>query len=284
MKEHRYILNILQYNMRKSDTLMKEFFTTEEVETLDIIICQEPYNRRDTRTTVHPLKAIFHLIYPDYDKPRTCIFVNKRIATNSWSTTITSGDLCSIHIRNQDNNILHVHNVYNPVKGDNLSTLPILREELAKYGNEEQLMLGDFNLHHPSWGGDNAKADPESDELIDIAGQYGMEQMLEERTPTYTENAQTTIDLVYATQGAANSIILVSVDQQYDCHSDHQPIRATLNMTTTPEPRGNAGDVWIRENFANLPARVSTIAQRSNSASEPAPSLPKSKQIRLSGQ
>ena len=39
----------------------------------------------------------------------------------------------------------------------------------------EQIMLGDFNLYHPSWGGINVKIDNKAEDLILIVKEFAIE-------------------------------------------------------------------------------------------------------------
>lgn len=53
---------------------------------------------------------------------------------------------------------------------------------LAERPNDEHLMVGDFNLHHPLWTGPGRHQHSEADELIDIIDTAGMHLITEEGT------------------------------------------------------------------------------------------------------
>lgn len=50
---------------------------------------------------------------------------------------------------------------------------------MASVGHEsEQIAIGDFNLHHPSWGGVDVQADQEAEELFLLTEEFEMKQVL----------------------------------------------------------------------------------------------------------
>jgi hypothetical protein len=139
-------------------------------------------------TTYHPAKDQFHLCYPAAvgDGPaRVCFFINKRLDNTTWQFESHMKDACSLHIRCETGGRiqgqLHVHNIYNPGQAtDNQeSVLPLIRTLLQRYELDEQVVLGDFNLHHRSWGGKQVvREDQEAGELNVIMERFGMTNTL----------------------------------------------------------------------------------------------------------
>ena len=133
----------------------------------DILAIQEPWRNPYMATTHHPAKDVFHLCYPataDEEGPaRVCFFVNKRIDHNRWRFKEHSRDVCSLVIEpsrdQQEQQSVAIHNIYNAVGGGGPtgSTLVDIRAALEKHSSNEQILLGDFNLHHPLWGGQNVR-------------------------------------------------------------------------------------------------------------------------------
>lgn len=95
------------------------------------------------------------------------------------------------------------------------------------------MLLGDFNLHHPLWGGLNREVtDLESEDLIDIIGDFALYSTLPPGTVTYKEGrSQTTIDLCLVTTGLIDKVTKSEVDRDLDHDSDHLPISTTLDLT-----------------------------------------------------
>lgn len=183
-------LKILQYNVRKSrDKVMATLLRDPSVMDYDILAIQEPWRNPFLTTTHHPAKDRFHLCYPaavEDGTARVCFFVNKRLDNTKWQFESQTKDMCSLHIRceaeAQTQGRLHVHNVYNPGRAseNRESVLPLLCTLLERYERDEQVVLGDFNLHHRSWGGDRVvQEDQGAEELIVIMERFGMTNTLQ---------------------------------------------------------------------------------------------------------
>jgi endonuclease/exonuclease/phosphatase family metal-dependent hydrolase len=98
----------------------------------------------------------------------------------------------------------------------------------------EQVLLGDFNLHHPMWGGPGTRyTDPESEDLIAIIEDYELSNTLLPSTITYEERtSRSTIDLCMVTMGLVDRVIRSHVDRDLDHDSNHLPISTMLDITT----------------------------------------------------
>lgn len=157
-------LRILQYNVRKSrDTVMATLLRDPRVMDYDILAIQEPWRNPSMSTTHHPAKAQFHLCYPaviEGGPARVCFFVNKRLDNTKWQFKSHTGDTCSLQIQyelgDQTRGCLHIHNTYNPGQTTEYreSVLPLILTLLETHQLDDQIVLGDFNLHHRSWGGE----------------------------------------------------------------------------------------------------------------------------------
>ena len=112
-------------------------------------------------------------------------------------------DIESIHLRvntEVKQTELIIHNIYNSCSistsfTGSPSTLPQLAEALAAPG--EHLVVGDFNLHHPYWGGPRCLTrHAMADKTIEIATATQLNLLLPAGTITREQNQQkTTIDL-----------------------------------------------------------------------------------------
>jgi hypothetical protein len=158
MNQHT-TLSILQYNVHKSrDTVMATLLRDPQIAEYDILAIQEPWRNPYTATTHHPAKHIFHLCYPTTTgegPARVCFFVNKRLDQSKWRFQERTGDVCSLILDldrdKTQRRQLAVHNIYNPAT--HLTNAPTsladIRSILHKNQDIEQILLGDFNLHHP---------------------------------------------------------------------------------------------------------------------------------------
>lgn len=233
-------LTILQYNVRKSrDTVMATLLRDERVLEIDVLAIQEPWRNPFIDTTHHPAKDRFHLCYPasSYDEPaRVCFFINKRLDHTKWQFKAHTRDMCTLTITGDANNSLpvNIHNIYNTTQNteNRRSVLPQLRQTLHEQRDSEQILLGDFNLHHELWGGTAVdRADHEAGELINIIEDFDLTNTLQPGTVTYEEGERrTTIDLCLVTLGLVDRLIRSEVDREFDHDSDHLPIITALEL------------------------------------------------------
>jgi hypothetical protein len=80
---------------------------------------------------------------------------------------------------------LHIHNCYNPppklLTSRNLATLQLLPQALSHSG--EHILVGDFDLHHPLWGGTLLPTQHTlADDLIEATAHSKMELILPQGT------------------------------------------------------------------------------------------------------
>ena len=78
---------------------------------------------------------------------------------------------------------LQIYNVYNlpPISTQDTtgpSTLPVLYKDLQESLHEHTMVLGDFNVHHPLWGGRTMLSQHAyADKLIDIVEEHNLTQL-----------------------------------------------------------------------------------------------------------
>jgi hypothetical protein len=124
---------------------------------------------------------------------------------------------------------LFVHNIYNrPGTG-----MPDkLRHELSKRKEGEHVIIGDFNAHHPVWGGPGVTAEPESEEFLLLADQFKLD-LLTGGKPTWERGGmETVIDLTWVSEELTSRLINHGRADDIEHQSDHFPIRTTLDVAT----------------------------------------------------
>jgi hypothetical protein len=108
---------------------------------------------------------------------------------------------------------------------------------------EEHIILGDFNLHRPCWGGCGLRnTHPEADTLLAIAGEHQTQFLLLSGTIARQERGQaTTIDLVFATHMLSEGAITCGLAGWFLDHDlDHLAISTIFEVamaTRYPTPR-----------------------------------------------
>ena len=131
------------------------------VQDFDILAIQEPWRNPFAITSYNYSQSEFHLAYPDRQLARVCFYINKRLDLASWTVTTHSKDLQTLTVRYEDKGeqkIIDVHNIYNPsptsYSSQEQGTLATLRNVLeATADSVKYIILGDLNLHHPLWSG-----------------------------------------------------------------------------------------------------------------------------------
>jgi ribonuclease HI len=236
-------LSILQYNVRKSrDTVMATLLRDPRVHEYDIVAIQEPWWNPFADTTHHPAKDIFHLCYPKEEEEgpaRVCFFVSRRLDHRKWKFKALTRDICSIiinqHEEGREQQRIAIHNVYNPATHttNGKTTLLEARAALDEFLPHEQILLGDFNLHHPLWGGPDVKRiHPQSENLVAIMEDFCLSNTLPAGTITFQEAAwRSTIDLCLVTAGLVDRVIRSEVEHDLNHDSDHLPISTEIHMT-----------------------------------------------------
>ena len=83
-----------------------------------------------------------------------------------------------------------VHNIYNLARRSESDSTILVDVCTILHDNQfsEQILLGDFNLHHPMWGGTDVRhIDPESADLLAIIEDFNLGSTLPPGTITYEE-------------------------------------------------------------------------------------------------
>jgi exonuclease III len=228
-------LRILQYNVMKSkDKVMASLLRDERIKEFDVIAIQEPWRNSFSNTTHHAQRQHFNLIYLDDPNTRTCVFINTRIPRNRWTAIFHSPDFCTVSIQCGETaeDVIHIHNIYNPVADMGESVIPLLHRTILNYASDKQIAVGDFNLHHPLWGGESStRCDREAEDLLQLMADHQLELILPPGTITYdSQLGQVVIDLALGTPWVHERVTFCGVRDDLDHQLDHLPV-ATDIMT-----------------------------------------------------
>ena len=208
-------LKIYQYNVHRSkDVVMAQFLREEEVVSADLIAIQEPWENPYQDSTHHPLKQTHELLYPAESetggRARVCLFISKRLGEHTH--LVHSRDCQEVRIKSERSE-LRIINVYNDQQHG--AALRLLQETLPPTREQKgvsYLILGDFNLHHPAWGGDDAPRDARAEDLLDLMESVGLDNWLAPGSVTRDQaGSQSTIDLVLASYSLREQMIACEV-------------------------------------------------------------------------
>ena len=106
----------------------------------------------------------------------------------------------------------------------------------------DYVIVGDFNIHHPSWGCKTTQADNQATQLLEIIDEFNLTQHLPSGTTTYISRLEleSTINLVFTSAGLTERIQMCDVVEALNHDSDHLPIGTILDLSfqnTAPDTR-----------------------------------------------
>jgi exonuclease III len=235
------LFQILQYNVHRSkNVVMARFLRDPKVLEADIIAIQEPWDNPFQDTTHHPANTTHQLLYPEQTRgrARVCLYVSRKIDPMKWKHTVHSRDCQELELH-YDTGTLRLYNIYNPrLDADSQTdTLDIL-EQVINRQNGSCLLLGDFNLHHPAWGGDYIRhTDTRSDKLLELTDAWLLDLWTEPGAITRDEQGhQSTIDLTWGSMDLTARLVACEMAPDVHADSDHLPIRLLLDIDTPPTP------------------------------------------------
>jgi exonuclease III len=167
-----------------------------------------------------------------------CFYINKRLDLNSWRHVFYSSDAGTLYIKiapGDDFGEVAIYNIYNPSQGygeDAAGTLPTL-ENMVITG-AEQVVLGDFNLHHPRWNCSNRITRYlAADRLNTITDEAGLTQYVPSEIITYRHpNAVSKIDLCFLSPGLFSRLLSCEAQKELVHGSDYTPILTTIDYNS----------------------------------------------------
>ena len=118
-----------------------------------------------------------------------------------------------------------------------IETLRTLRKVLKM--SDEQVIIRDFNLHHPSWDGLSYSIQHKlTDTLLDIVRETDMDLTLSQDTITRdcqrdNSHEQTIIDLVFTTSVLRQQLVRYKIETKLDHSSNHLPIHTEFEWNNT---------------------------------------------------
>jgi hypothetical protein len=213
----------------------------------DIIAIQEPWLNPQIQTSYCPRSCPYEVTFPTEGHARTCLLINKKLVLHQW-TTGSSPDYCWVKLNN-GKEVLTIHNIYSETP-PNFHTkqwntpLLKLKETLQEPG--EHLIIGDFNLHHPIWGGPGVNQWHTGAELVfELMEAFQLELITPAGLITREKNQQrSTLDLAISTFNIAqraNHQILQGLHG-----SDHLPLETIITGHAPVHEQSSTRRCWKR--------------------------------------
>lgn len=168
--------------------------------------------------------------------------IHKSIPVADWDVefhdNVNIGLAATLLLRISDDQTITIHNIYNQQKNTNI---PDLLRRVTATG--EDFLVGDSNLHHPTWSGDNVTTiEPQAFELANVLDEAGMELLTTRGFRTYargkhlTSEYSSTIDLTYASPSLIPFVRKWQSPDVPGFDSDHRVIMTTLNLEVNRVP------------------------------------------------
>jgi hypothetical protein len=240
-------LKVLQYNVHTTeDIVIAPLFPNPRISHFTVLAVQEPWRNPRIQTTHNPSSSAFYLFYSPSDDASVCFFVNKSLNPSSYSAYFPTPKFGYLHLRSSANGVkdIMIHNVYRtqnfpPTSSENQplgELLPLDTHEIISFvhaalsdQSADHLLLGDFNIHHPNWGGPNARAEYASPLLLSSQEIYILTLLLPPKTITCQKHGgKSTIDLVFSSPFLSSSVTACGSREDLDQGSDHLPIETSF--------------------------------------------------------
>ena len=132
---------------------------------------------------------------------------------------------------------MSIINIYNP-RGSRprINAWGALETALGEAAGEV-ILLGDFNAHHPAWGGVQAASETQAEHLLYATRAHGLRLITPARYPTWKRGTQeSVIDLTFATDTISDRIEFCSTEDRWAITKDHIPIRIQVDLAVQPQP------------------------------------------------
>ena len=135
--------------------------------------------------------------------------------------------------------------------------------------NVENILLGDFNLHHPLWKGTGVEADEDAKTLIMLTEEAYLKQVLPPGTVTWQRHeSKSTLDLVFLSSLLCNSLLECQKTLSSDTHSDIEPIRTAISVSTIEAEKRQTRN-WNKTNTLLLGQTLDCNPQNSSTLYPP---------------
>lgn len=162
-----------------------------------------------------------------------CFFVHVSIPTESYEVEFHEGEnkdlAASLYLSTPNTNTLAIHNVYNREKSVDIEAL--IRDTTT---TGRDILVGDFNLSHPHWGGDDVKnICPDAVSLHKGTQAAGMDCVTVRGTATFTRSVggkSSTIDLTFVSGQIIQSWASWQVLDVPGFESDHRVIETKFSV------------------------------------------------------
>jgi hypothetical protein len=99
------------------------------------------------------------------------------------------------------------------------------------------VLLGDFNAHHPAWGGRHVAGEPQAEHLLLEMARRGLRLLTPEGETTWKRGRQeSVIDLTFASADVQSTLHWCGPRDEWAVTQDHLPIDIRFEISLPPQP------------------------------------------------
>lgn len=202
-----------------------------------ILAIQEPGYNKHTSTTYCPKGYV--LAYDNNPWTKVCFMISRELPISSWSYQPHGQYVAALRVRLEGITIT-ILNIYNPRNNQAQAKVWETIEGILSQNRstDEILLLGDFNIHHPAWGGQRAAREPQGDHLLTATAAYTLRLHTPQGIATWKRGrTESVIDLTFATPTLSEKILYCRPQDQWAVTNDHIPIDIAIDHSTKPQPK-----------------------------------------------
>ena len=233
--ERQRNVSIIQFNCGQANyNTSRPIFDALEPEKRLLLAIQEPAFNKHTGITYYPRG--FKLIYEVNPATRVCFMVSEELGTGQWRHQTYGPHVIKLEIQTEDGN-LSIINVYNPQdNGPRIRTWTLIEKALNE-AEGEIILLGDFNAHHPAWGGIHVEREPQASHLLQETQRRGLHLITPRGEATFKRGTrESVIDLTFMTEGIKRRVIQCKPRDNWAINLDHILIEIQLTTQAKPKP------------------------------------------------
>lgn len=248
-------ISIIQFNCGSSNYgILKPFMDSLDPLKHVVVAIQEPSIHKLTLSTYCPQGYSF-CMEPKLET-KVAFLISTVICASTWTSRWYSCFVAEITLQLKEMP-LRIVNVYSPTTSrQDLIGWDTISKALADDGSD-CIVTGDFNCHHPLWGGLLARRDIRAQNLLNFTENQGLKLVTPCGIPTFRRRGwrgalqETVIDLTFATQGVADRIQTCLPREDWSIRLDHIPIEITIDTLIAP-PVNYSRYSWQRADIQKM--------------------------------
>ena len=225
--------SVIQYNCGNANRgACRPFFDSVSPAEYQVLAIQEPNYNRFTKSTYCPRN--FTLSYDAAPITKVCFMVSRKIDAGHWKCQQFGPYVAMLWLWLEGLEVTII-NVYKPQgEGFNGQALSAVKEalELAK---GEIMLLGDFNIHYPAWGGIHIASKAQSERLLHETEVRGLKLATPKGEPTWKRGQhESIIDLTFLSDGLYKRLSFCGTEDRWALTKDHIPICIQIDAAVHP--------------------------------------------------